>query len=227
MLSAAFGFFKTIFTAAQPTDIYQFKITLKGSNPKIWRRIQVPGKYNFHQFHRAIQRSMGWKSVDKDYHLHEFQVTNPRSMKKDVVGMPHPQGSPKEVRAATQKLLLQPVVAEKKAKIADYFVPVNKRGIYKYDFEENKDANWQHQILFETVLRPEASSNYPKCVAGERACPPEDCGGVDGYERLLKTMADPKHEEYHTMKEWLEHLGHVNGELKSEEFDPKLVFEMY
>jgi hypothetical protein len=150
---------------------------------------------------------MGWKSVDKNYHLHEFQVINPGSMKKDVIGMLNPQGSPKEVRAATHKLVLRPVIAEKKAKIAKYFVPVNKKGIYKYDFAENKDSNWEHQILFEAILRPEPNSSYPKCVDGERACPPEDCGGVDGYERLLKIIADPKHEEYHTMKEWLKIWG--------------------
>ena len=57
-------------------------------------------------------------------------------------------------------------------------------------------------------------------LAGKRACPPEDCGGVWGYEELVDIMSNPKHPEYKERKEWL------GGELESEKFDPKaVVFE--
>ncbi|HEY3360275.1 MAG TPA: plasmid pRiA4b ORF-3 family protein [Methanosarcina sp.] len=53
-------------------NIYQFKLSMKGIIPQIWRRIQVPENYTFLDLHRAIQASMSWE----DYHLHEFEVRN-------------------------------------------------------------------------------------------------------------------------------------------------------
>jgi hypothetical protein len=62
----------------------------------------------------------------------------------------------------------------------------------------------------EKVLDPEPGVRYPRCLAGKRACPPEDCGGVPGYERMLGILADPKDEEYEEITELL-----------GEEFDPE------
>ena len=64
------------------SNVYQFKITLKGAKPPIWRRIQVPESYNFHQLHVAIQCSMGWKSASMDYHLHKFNSIESEEEKK-------------------------------------------------------------------------------------------------------------------------------------------------
>ena len=50
-------------------QVYQFKITLKGIKPPIWRRIQVPKTYTFYDLHVAIQDAMGWY----DCHLHELK----------------------------------------------------------------------------------------------------------------------------------------------------------
>lgn len=52
------------------------------------------------------------------------------------------------------------------------------------------------------------------CLAGKRACPPEDCGGDWGYAHLLKALKNPRHPEYRKRMEWL-----------GEEFDPK-AFEL-
>ena len=62
-------------------NIYQFKITLCEIEPKIWRRIQVPGNYNFHKFHLAIQHAMGWT----DSHLHQFTIFSPQTQRQEVV----------------------------------------------------------------------------------------------------------------------------------------------
>jgi len=77
-------------TAANNLNIYQFKITLMGSNPKIWRRIQVPAHFNFYQLHTAIQCSMGWLSSHANYHLHEFEIINPETLKEGLIGIPDP-----------------------------------------------------------------------------------------------------------------------------------------
>ena len=78
--------------------------------------------------------------------------------------------------------------------------------LYEYDFGDC----WQHRIVVEKVLPPEPGAAYPRCTAGKRACPPEDVGGVWGYEEFLEAIRDPAHEEHEAMREW-----------GGEEFDPE------
>ena len=70
---------------------------------------------------------------------------------------------------------------------------------YEYDFGDG----WEHRIIVETTHKPVADWSYPLCVAGERACPPEDVGGPPGYERFLEAIADPKHREHDHMLAWV------------------------
>ena len=88
---------------------------------------------------------------------------------------------------------------------------------YEYDFGDG----WQHELKIEKVLPPEADARYPRCLAGKRACPPEDCGGVPGYERMLEILANPNpgDEEYEDIAEWL------GGDFDAEAFDLEVVNE--
>jgi hypothetical protein len=70
--------------------------------------------------------------------------------------------------------------------------------IYEYDFGDG----WEHEIVVEKVLPVEEGVLYPRCLAGKRACPPEDVGGIWGYEDFLATIKDPKHPERREMLEW-------------------------
>lgn len=179
------------------SQIYQFKITLKGIKPKIWRSIQVPSNYSFWDLHVAIQDSMGWL----DYHLHQFTIINPKTGENESIGIPddeYPEG----------------VIPGEKVKISKYFLSPKDKAKYEYDFGDG----WEHEIILEKILPIIVGSKYPQCVAGERACPPEDCGGVYGYENLLEIISNPKHEEYEEMMRWL------GGEFNSEDFDPKSVY---
>jgi hypothetical protein len=176
----------------KPSNIYQFKITLEDIKPKIWRRIQVPENYNFYDLHIAIQNAMGWE----DCHLHQFEMKNPKTGFKVVIGTEECD------------------VLEEKAKIAQYFSLENKTVAYEYDFGDS----WHHEIILEKILPAETDVKYPTCLAGQRACPPEDCGGFSGYEYLLEIINDPAHEEYEERMEWL-----GGGEFDPEDFDPKLV----
>lgn len=85
---------------------------------------------------------------------------------------------------------------------------VNEGDVFEYEYDFG-DC-WQHEILVEKVMEPEAGVEYPRCVAGERACRPEDCGGSDGYEELFEVLADPGHEEYEHYRGWA-----------GEDFDPE------
>lgn len=172
--------------------VYQFKITLRNIKPPIWRRIQVPETYSFWDLHVAIQDAMDWS----DYHLHVFEIINPSTGLEVEIGIPE-----KEYGEYGDTL------DEKRKKIADYFSMENPTANYEYDFGDS----WEHKIRLEKILPREKGVNYPRCIGGKRACPPEDCGGIWGYERLLEILKDPKHEEHEEMLEWL-----------GEEFDPEL-----
>jgi hypothetical protein len=73
------------------------------------------------------------------------------------------------------------------------------KAVYIYDFGDD----WRHEITVEQVGTPDPKATYPTCIDGQRACPPEDCGGPPGYERLLEILGDPDHEEHDEMKDWL------------------------
>lgn len=175
--------------------VYQFKVSLQGIKPSIWRRIQVPETYTFWDLHVAIQDVMGWW----DHHLHEFSIVNPTRAATEKIGIPDDEGwGP-------------PVAPGWRRNIASYFSQTNSKAKYVYDFGDN----WIHTVRLEKILERDKGVKYPVCVDGKRACPPEDCGGVPGYERLLEIIMDPSHEEYESMNEW------VGEEFDPEKFEPR------
>ncbi len=173
------------FQAGQYKNVYQFKISLNGIKPSIWRRIQVPETYTFWDLHVAIQDVMGWL----DCHLHEFNIHNPRTRKEDSIGIPDEDS----------ELMGMALLPGWEVPIRAYFSENNKRAIYAYDFGDN----WEHTICLEAILPRESKAQYPICLEGARACPPEDCGSIPGYERLVEVMKNPRSEEYEGMREWL------------------------
>jgi hypothetical protein len=86
---------------------------------------------------------------------------------------------------------------------------VKDKLIYEYDFGDS----WDHELLVEKILPPEAGKRYPVCLTGKRACPPEDCGGIWGYAGFLDAIQDPQHPEHEAMVEW------VGGEFDPAAFD--------
>lgn len=174
--------------------VYQFRIRLEDIEPDIWRVIQVPETYSFWDLHIAIQDAMGWH----DYHLHEFILINSLSGKKSRIGIP------------PEEILDDETIPGWKEMIADYFSLENKSAIYIYDFGDN----WQHNVTLEEILPKEEKQDYPRCIDGQRACPPEDCGSIPGYEDILEILDNPDDEEYEETLEWL------GGEYDPEHFDP-------
>ena len=92
--------------------------------------------------------------------------------------------------------------------LADWDVPIanhlNQPGThctYLYDFGDD----WSHKVLLEAIVPRETKLKYPRCLAGARACPPEDCGGTHGYARLCDILKDPAKadEEAEDLLDWL------------------------
>lgn len=162
--------------------IYQLKVVLLGSEPPVWRRLQVPSDAKLDWLHAVLQVAIGWTNS----HLHQFRVggdcySDTRHNFAEFEGDP-------EILEARKFTLRQIAPREK-----DAFG-------YEYDFGDS----WEHEITVEKILPPDAAAaTTARCLDGARACPPEDCGGIWGYADLLKILKNRKHPEHKSMKEWL------------------------
>ena len=159
--------------------MFQLKITLRYSKPPIWRRVLVRADMPLDRLHHVIQIAMGWTNS----HLHQFVLG------RTYYGVPDPESDS----------FGPETLNEKRHTVADLAPAPKKKFLYEYDFGDS----WQHEVLVEKVLAPDATLKHPVCLAGANACPPEDCGGIPGYYDLLEAMADPQHERHEEMKEWL------------------------
>lgn len=174
-------------------SLYQFKITLLESHPPIWRRIQVEN-CTLEKLHEHIQTAMGWTNS----HLHQFDIKGERYGDPELLD----EGvGDQDIEDSTTTMMSE--ILPKSGK--------RFRFVYEYDFGDG----WQHEVLFEGCPEPEKGKKYPLCLEGERACPPEDIGGVGGYENFLEVIADPQHEEHADMREW------IGDKFDAERFDAK------
>jgi len=158
----------------------RLKITLEGSEPAIWRRVEVNDNLTFFQLHRVIQQAMGWE----DYHLHEFEVARQR------VG----------TRSAEDVMFMErdEMIPERSTRLGQ-LLEGRRKFRYWYDFGDD----WWHTIAIEKRLPADREAPPAQLVGGENACPPEDCGGIWGYADLLDALADPNHEGHEDATDWL------------------------
>ncbi len=169
--------------------IYQLKISLKGIKPPIWRRVQLPGDTSLLKLHFILQVAMGWTNS----HLHEFIIN------KQSYGNPDMDELGSRRTLDETEYLLKQVVPGKGVKFE-----------YLYDFGDG----WQHTIQVEDIIEPDEEHKFPACVAGRRACPPEDVGGIWGYTDFVEAILDPQHPEHENYLAWI-----------GAEFDPE-VFDL-
>jgi len=213
-------------------SVYEIRITLKGTKPPIWRRVSVPAGITLGQMHDVIQIVMGWT----DSHLHHF-ILRDKSLKPSKDEM---------AKAALSMLRGDDDAGEdvfSRMRGEKYFVPkrtpfgddteldgqdedavtlaevcpkAKSKLTYEYDFGDS----WEHVIEVQKIVKAEEGVDYPVCLAGAGACPPEDCGGLWGYYDMLDALADPKHERHEELTEWLD------GPFDPEAFDMDEVNKM-
>jgi hypothetical protein len=171
--------------------LYQFKITLVDSDPSIWRRIQVRN-CTLNKLHERIQTAMGWTNS----HLHQFKIDD------ECYGDPEllDEGFEDDDECIDSTQIAISEIVPRSGRRFRFW--------YEYDFGDG----WEHEVLFEGCLSAVKGHRYPICVEGERACPPEDVGGVWGYFDFLKAIADPEHEQHQECLTWA-------GSFDPEEFD--------
>jgi len=182
---------------AQEGRIARLTVTLLDTKPTVWRQIEVPAGSTFAQLHTFLNTAMGWE----DCHLHSF------SFGDRVVGGPELNDGygPK-------------VEDEQDLTLADALADGHRLLLYTYDFGDD----WCHDVVVDAVEDAVEGVFYPRCVAGARACPPEDVGGAPGYAVFLDAMADPRHPEHAEQILWLEEV-YGAGELDPEAFDAEAV----
>jgi Plasmid pRiA4b ORF-3-like protein len=170
--------------SAAPAPLYQLKITLKWSEPSIWRRVVVPGDMMLDRLHDVIQIAMGWT----DSHLHRFVGASGLFNGVAFQSKDPDFGEPDD-----------DVADESDHTVAELAPRTKSKFVYEYDFGDG----WLHDVIVEKILAPDPAFKAPVCLAGENAGPPEDCGGIGGYYEMLRKVADASDPDHEDMKEWL------------------------
>ena len=159
--------------------IYQLKITMMNIEPPIWRRVLVDGESSLGDLHFLFQIVMGWTNS----HGHEFRIGD------SCYGTDDPGFDEFSEDLQDEELFTLEQAAP--------FVGVEF--LYEYDLGDS----WVHQVRVEEIKEPETNAFKPRCLAGERSCPPENVGGIPGYAEFLNVLADSDHPEYGTVIDWI------------------------
>jgi len=175
--------------AAPAANALQLKIILRSITPPIWRRVLVPDNFTLGNLHNLIQRVMGWGGG----HMHEFRMP-PRGFGPPLRTFGH-EGEDEDATP-----------------LRDVLVRKGQMLLYEYDFGDG----WLHGIYLERILPLEAGGRFPVCLAGARACPPDDCGGPPGYANLLEALKNPSAPANAELLNWC-------GEWDPESFDVESV----
>ncbi|MCC6228393.1 MAG: plasmid pRiA4b ORF-3 family protein [Phycisphaerales bacterium] len=174
------------------STMMQLRAWLVDSEPEVWRRLVVDPRLTLEQLHSVLQHAFGWTNS----HMHQFH-------EKDgtCYARPAPRGF--DLGFGTDK----PTIDERNVLLADVFDRPKKTIAYEYDFGDS----WVHAVRFEKMVESQALE-YPGetfvtkgkgvfsgkeraaiCLAGARNGPPEDCGGLYGYQHILELKAEPPH----------------------------------
>lgn len=161
-------------------EIASVRIELVGSEPLIWRQVEVPTSITLKGLHEVVQAVMGWS----DYHLWRFTIGKRRFGPSADVGVWDPN----------------PPTNAAKVRLYQVLVPGKTVIEYLYDFGDD----WAHRLIVDNARAGEPGVEYPRYIGGEHPAPPEDCGGLWGFYEKLEILADPKHPDHGEIAEWLE-----------------------
>jgi hypothetical protein len=163
-----------------PPNAVRLCVSIDEIQPVIWRRLVVPAHWNLEQLHLTIQAAFNWWNC----HLHEFHIGGLRfgdvAVLEDAAFADDPR-----------------VFEEGEVRLRD-FSRAGTTFAYNYDFGDD----WRHRVELEEWLSLDVSPRKATCAGGARAHPPEDVGGVPGYEHFLEVIGDPEDPEHADIKRW-------------------------
>ena len=141
------------------TPTHRLRVTLQGIQPAIWREIEIPSRATLRDLHEVLQSAFGWEGA----HLWLFKVAGESF--------------------APPELEFERARDDRRVRLSEALPAVGAEGRYLYDMGDS----WSHRIEVRAI-EPDGGTT-PRCLDGARAAPPEDCGGVPGYELLLEALA--------------------------------------
>jgi hypothetical protein len=156
--------------------VYQLKVTLRSVKPPVWRRIVVRSNISLGELALVLEAAMGWLGG----HLHVFEAEGA------WYGSADPDWDSNDLD-------------ENEHRLSEVVHTVGSKMRWDYDFGDG----WEHDVVVERITDAVPGVEYPLCLAGRRACPPEDCGGPPGYAELLKALADPSHPDHDDLRRWV------------------------
>ena len=159
--------------------VIRLKITLRDTEPSIWRRVEVPATMTLKDLHAVIQAAMGWQND----HLFRFEVG------RQTIDGPGLGGA---------GLYGQSNVTAGRVRLDDLTARNVKRFSYLYDMGDS----WEHDLRIEKVLTADPVAPYPRYIDGAGRCPPEDVGGIPGFYGFLEALEDPNHPDHSHLLEW-------------------------
>lgn len=164
--------------ARKPVEkAFSLRLTVVGCTPRVWRRLLVRESMWLTRLHDTIQVLFDWF----DYQTHLFTLDDMRF------------GNPQRKEEST-------IEDDRDVTLADLDLASRDRLQYEYQFGEG----WKVDIRVEKTIVMEKGVAYPLCIAGERAGPPEDCGGLEAYHDMLACIKEP---DTDLGREWIEWLG--------------------
>lgn len=157
--------------------IARLLVKLDHIEPVIWRRVEVPITTSLKGLHDVIQAVL----LFQDYHLFEFNAGGKR------YAVPDPEWDMGRETYAARNVRIGTLV---------------DRGITTFNYTYDFGDDWQHSITVEAVTDADPAVEYPRFVDGERRAPPEDVGGLPGFDDFLNAMAKPRHAQHREVVEW-------------------------
>lgn len=160
-------------------DFFEMLVSLRHVEPLIWRKLRVPAEIDLEDLHEVLQLTFGWKSK----HRHAYQVG-------EYTFRPYEEAAHDTTFYIDETAAALGAIACEGATFT-----------YEYDFGDG----WNHDVRVERLIPGDqvGFDQAIECLAGQRACPPEDCGGPPGYEQLLSVLANPSDPDYRSLKSWV------------------------
>ena len=154
---------------------YILTATLAHIRPKIWRQLRVPGDLTLAGLHQVLQAAFGWKNS----HLHEFEVGKQR------YGVPDPDAA-REIEDEADITIAH--VLPYKSSTMQYVYDIGDSWIHNISVARIEDAPPKRGTH---SLSPRGPTAAVACLGGQRACPPEDCGGPAATRTSSRRFTTP------------------------------------
>lgn len=175
-------------TESSQLAVYYLRVTLKDSEPTIWRDILVPSDLTLDRLHYVIQAAMGWENT----HLHQFIAEkvlytddDTDSNNRDEYGLDADDSNEHDRN-------------EKQYTVSQLLTKETASILYEYD----PGDSWTHHIELKKILPADSLAHLPRCIKGKQACPPEDCGGIWGYADMLDAIQNAKNADSDEVLAW-------------------------